>query len=231
MKILLFDIDGTLISTGGAGLAALRAAFTELFGVADPHDVPVSGRTDRGIARELFQLHGIEDSAENWERFRAAYLAHLRQQLPQRPGRLLPGVAELLAGLAGRERVLVGLLTGNTRDGARLKLEYFSIHEHFAFGGFGDRHANRDDVAAEALAAAREHNQGSHRHANHIWVIGDTPLDVSCARAIGARALAVATGGHPAEELAAAEPDLLLPDLADTARVLNWLAEGKPLGA
>ena len=226
MKVLLFDIDGTLISTGGAGLAALRTAFTQLFGVADPQDVPVSGRTDRGIARELFDAHGIEDSPENWERFRDAYLAQLRLQLPRRPGRMLPGVPELLAGLAGRDRVLVGLLTGNTRDGARVKLEHFSIHQHFAFGGFGDRHANRDDVAAEALAAAREHNQGSHRHADHVWVIGDTPLDVRCARAIGARALAVATGGHPAEELAAAEPDLLLPDLSDTARLLNWLADG-----
>lgn len=113
MVVIVFDIDGTLLNTGGAGRAALDAAMRDAFGVPDPHDVPVSGRTDRGIARNLFSLHGIDDTPDHWSRFRDAYLTHLARFLPERPRRVLPGVVSLLERLARREHVATGLLTGN----------------------------------------------------------------------------------------------------------------------
>src|SRR5207302_7838486 len=129
-------------------------------------------------------------------------------------GRVLPGIADLLAHLRQRDQVAVGLLTGNVRAGAQVKLGHFGLFEHFSFGGFGDHHFDRDDVAREALAAVRAHVHPEVTP-DRIWVIGDTPLDVRCARAIGANVLAVATGTHTLAELAAAAPDLVLKDLSD----------------
>lgn len=223
MSVLLFDIDGTLIHTGGAGMAALKEAFRQEFGVAEPAEVPVSGRTDRGIARNLFRAHDVADSEENWSRFRDRYLWHLEAQLPQRTGRILPGVTELLQALTGRSQVLVGLLTGNVRAGARLKLTHFSLMHHFGFGGFGDHHADRDKVAGEALAEGMRHWGEKPFPAERVWVIGDTPLDISCARAIGARVMAVATGSFPRDVLAEFHPDVVLDSLTDTASVLKAL--------
>ncbi len=216
MWVFLFDIDGTLLSTGGAGMAALRAAMQEEFGVAEPQEVPVSGRTDRGIARQLFAAHAMDDTEEHWQRFRNAYLRHLQQQLPQRVGRVLPGVESLLSALATVESARLGLLTGNVRAGADLKLGHYGLASYFAFGGFGDQHADRNAVAAEALTASRQHVTVPGETAR-VWVIGDTPLDVACARSIGARSVAVATGTFSRDELAPSEPDLLLDDLSDTA--------------
>lgn len=223
MLTLLFDIDGTLINTEGAGGAALIEAFREDFGIDTPAKVPFSGRTDRGIGTNLFEQHGIDDSLENWRRLRDGYLARLPIHLSQRNGRILDGVLRLLEQLQAREAIAIGLLTGNLRDGARIKLSYFGLFEHFRFGGFGDEHRDRDGVAEAALAAARQHANSTF-DPRRIWVIGDTPLDVSCARAIDARVLAVATGLHPAAELADAQPDLLLEDLSDTDLVMNALS-------
>lgn len=215
--VFLFDIDGTLIKTGGAGGDALMEAFSETFGIAKPQEVPFSGRTDRGIAQQLFQLHGVEDTQENWELLRQEYLRRLAVYLPQRVGEVLPGVAELLGALSSHSQVSIGLLTGNTREGARMKLEYYALMQHFAFGGYGDIHVNRDGVAWEALDAYRVHANGQSRD-SQVWVVGDTPLDVQCARTIGARVLAVATGWHSRARLEQTNPDLLLDDLraADT---------------
>jgi phosphoglycolate phosphatase-like HAD superfamily hydrolase len=223
MLVLLFDIDGTLINTGGAGGAALRKAFCSEFAIDDPAEVPFAGRTDRGISSNLFREHDIEDSEENWYRLRVGYLERLPFQLSARDGRVLSGVGELLERLQTRAQLAIGLLTGNTAEGARIKLSHYGLYEHFAFGGYGDDHHDRDQVAHEALAEASRHlddDSGSLR----AWVIGDTPLDVRCARAIGASVLAVATGVHSAGELAEAEPDVLLEDLADTQRVLDVLS-------
>ena len=133
------------------------------------------------------------------------------------------GVLRLLEQLQAREAVAVGLLTGNLQDGARIKLGYFGLFEYFKFGGFGDDHRNRDGVAQAALTAAEQHANGSF-DPNRVWVIGDTPLDISCARAINAKVLAVATGLHPTQELAESQPDRLLEDLSDTNVVLNALS-------
>jgi phosphoglycolate phosphatase len=219
MHICLFDIDGTLIASGGAGKAALEAALAEEFGAAHIMDkLQLSGRTDRAIVADLFRLHVIDDTEENHERLRDAYLRHLPRYL--HAGRVLPGIADLLARLAGRQDVAIGLLTGNVRAGAKVKLGYFGLHDYFAFGGFGDHHLDRDDVAREALAEVRRRFNGSIRP-ERIWVIGDTPLDIRCARSIGARAVAVATGWHTLAELTEHQPDLLLADLSNPESLLS----------
>lgn len=222
MVVLLFDIDGTLIHTGGAGGDALLDAFSDWFGVAAPQAVPLSGRTDRGIARHLFGAHDIPDTEANWHAFRRAYVQRLTAYLPLRDGSVLPGIEALLQRLAARTDLAVGLLTGNTRAGARVKLDHFRLSEHFAFGAYGDDHVDRDDVAREALAACGRHLRAE-PVPEQVWVIGDTPLDIRCARAIGARVAAVATGWDSRDELAAAEPDLLLDTLAEPDALLARL--------
>ena len=218
----IFDIDGTLLASGGAGKAALEASFTEEFGVALRQHIPYSGRTDRAITQDLFVFHGIRWSEANWERFLAAYLGHLPRCLAGHQGKVLPGIADLLDTI--RDRFALGLLTGNVRDGARLKLGHYGLFDYFAFGGFGDHHLDRDDVAQEALEVIRSQRNGS-VDLNSIWVIGDTPLDIRCARSIGARAIAVATGTHSLDELAAERPDLLVPDFSDAAPLLALWTE------
>lgn len=221
MNIYLFDIDGTLLSTGGAGGSAFRETLAEEFGVTgEVAHVPMNGRTDRAIARDLFHHHGIADTPENWHRFRDSYLRRLPNHLAAKPGSVLPGIEAILQQLSGKDDVAVGLLTGNLQEGARLKLGYFGIYHHFSFGGFGDHHFHRNDVAQEAFKAVPEHCAGRVT-LERVWVIGDTPLDIHCARAIGAQAVAVATGAYSMEELAAEKPDLLLPDLADPSPLLS----------
>ncbi len=219
MTVFLFDIDGTLVKTGGAGGDALLEAFSVVFGVPEPAEVPFSGRTDRGIARNLCELHQVEDSESNFQLLRDEYLRRLEQYLPLREGEVLPGVERLLGALGARRDVTLGLLTGNTRRGAQMKLEHYGLWHHFSLGGYGDHHADRDRVAHEALAACRA-QLGAELAAEEIWVVGDTPLDVRCARAIGAHAVAVATGWHSRERLADAQPDLLLDDLRHTEQIV-----------
>lgn len=222
MHVLLFDIDGTLINTRGSGLLALQLAFQELCGRAAPDKIDTYGCTDRGIARDLFQMHLLPDCADNWQRFNQAYLRHLAEQLPRRDGYVLPGVASLLETLARRSDVVLGLLTGNTPQGARIKLEYFGIYDHFRFGGFGADHPERNAVAEAALCAARQ--QVNHELVlERVWVIGDTPRDVACARHVGARAVAVASGWHARDVLAEHRPDLLLDDLRHPEPLLSLL--------
>jgi phosphoglycolate phosphatase-like HAD superfamily hydrolase len=217
MIACLFDIDGTLLSSGGAGKHAMYAAITSEFGIADLNDgVPFAGRTDRAIGRDLFLNHGMQDSGANWHRFVRAYLEHLPHSLHTRPGCVLPGVAALLEKLRQREDVAIGLLTGNLRNGAHAKLAHYGIDSYFQFGGFGDDHLDRCDVAREAIGALAAH-VGTEVAAQNVWVIGDTPLDIQCARSVGARVLAVCTGFHAANDLAADRPDLLLPDLSETS--------------
>jgi phosphoglycolate phosphatase len=222
MHFCLFDIDGTLLNSGGAGKIAIETALQEDFGVTIRTQVTYSGRTDRAIARDLMRFHGVAETAENSRRLVSGYLQRLPAALAKHNGRVLPGIAALLQTLAERDDVAVGLLTGNIREGAHVKLGHFGLNDHFAFGGFGDHHWERDDVAREALAAIH----GLHGNTvplQRVWVIGDTPLDVQCARAIGARVVAVATGLHTVDQLRATEPDLLLADLSDHAPLLGML--------
>lgn len=213
MQVILFDIDGTLISTGGAGKAALEAALKSDFDY--PHlieKLQLSGRTDRAIIHDLFAQCGFADCAVQKARLRESYLRHLPDSLARVTGHVLPGVHELITRLKQRSDRAVGLLTGNLRAGARLKLEHYGLHHHFDFGGYGDHHFDRDDVAREAWEEVHQRFNGT-VPADRVWVVGDTPLDVKCARAIGARAVAVATGWHSHEELQASRPDVLVSDL------------------
>jgi phosphoglycolate phosphatase-like HAD superfamily hydrolase len=225
MYVCLFDIDGTLLASGGAGKAAMEAALSSEFGISEiNHDVPFSGRTDRAIGRDLLRLHAVAATEENWQRFLSGYLRHLPGYLASHNGRIMPGIAFLLRSLAERDDIAVGLLTGNVREGARLKLEHYALHQHFAFGGFGDHHWERDDVAREALQVVRQ-NLGDHLDLDRIWVIGDTPLDVRCARCIGVRVAAVGTGWHTMEELQAAQPDLIVEDFSDAEPLLRLFGQ------
>jgi phosphoglycolate phosphatase-like HAD superfamily hydrolase len=222
MNVLLFDIDGTLLYTGGSGMAALRLGFAEVFGRTPPEKISTAGRTDRAIAGDFFRSCEVEDSLENWRRFCEAYLRHLAEQLPLRDGYLFPGVEACLEIMAARDDVVMGLLTGNVFEGARLKLERFGIYNHFQFGGFGEDHKERDGVAMDALAAARDAVDGEFA-LDRVWVIGDTPNDIRCARSIAANAVAVATGIHAKSDLADASPDLLLDDLRQAEQLLELL--------
>ncbi|HZZ79013.1 MAG TPA: haloacid dehalogenase-like hydrolase [Gemmataceae bacterium] len=224
MIACLFDIDGTLLASGGAGKAALELAFTEIFAIPLRVQIPYSGRTDRAIARDLLHSHDIEPSADNWQRLLTGYLARLPASLNRHDGRVLPGILGVLATLRQRNDVALGLLTGNVRAGARVKLGHYGLFEHFAFGGFGDHHFDRDDVAREALAATRTH-LGREPVLERVFVIGDTPLDVKCARAIGAKVIAVATGVHSYEQLREARADLTLHDLSDPTPFFDMLPD------
>jgi phosphoglycolate phosphatase len=221
MLTLLFDIDGTLIRTHGAGKAAMETALRTAFGVTRILDtVPYSGRTDRAIGRELLTVHGFDATPANVTTLTETYLAELPTQLAKLGGEVCPGIADILDATRDRTDVLLGLLTGNIRRGAATKLNHFGLWDHFRVGGFGDDHFDRDDVARSAIQSTETH-LGRSVDANAVWVIGDTPLDVSCARAVGAKVIAVATGWHTLAELGTHKPDLLLNDLSDVAGLLE----------
>jgi phosphoglycolate phosphatase len=225
MHVLLFDIDGTLIHTRGSGMIALRQAFFETFGCEAPVTIDTCGRTDRGIARELFLANQLPDTTENWHRFHQTYLHHLAQRLPLGNGQLLPGVTALLESLAKQSDKFLGLLTGNTPEGARIKLVHFGIDHHFGFGGYGHQHVERNVAAESALSVARQQCNGRLK-LDQVWVIGDTPADILCARHIGARAVAVATGFHDRDSLARQQPDVLLDDFHQAGEWLSLMDTG-----
>lgn len=227
MFVLLFDIDGTLLVSLGAGRKGMERALLTEFGITQPQPVEMLGRPDYAIGLEMLRLHDIPATDTNWHHLRDAYLSHLPNTLAECPGEILPGVKSLLAELAGRDQVHLGLLTGNLRRGAELKLGHYGIWDHFCFGGFGDRHLDRDGVAHEAWGEVNDRfGAAGWLHRDRVLVIGDTPRDIRCARAIGCQAIAVATGGVSVAALAEHEPDLLLDDLADPAPLLQWLDGG-----
>jgi phosphoglycolate phosphatase-like HAD superfamily hydrolase len=228
MYAVLFDIDGTLLLTGGAGKSCFVETFREDFQIANPQgEVPFAGRSDRAIAYDLMQVHGIELSAENWQRFLTGYCRRVEEVLDRSTGGLLPGVVELLDELGRLEHVAVGLLTGNVEHGAWAKLGHYGLADRFAFGGFGDHHTDRNHIATAALRAAELHaakaRNGAPGKLRRVMVIGDTISDVRCARSIGAYSVAVATGSTSLEELAESGPDLALADLTDSDALLAEL--------
>ncbi len=227
---LLFDIDGTLADTMGAGKEALTAAMTSVYGETGPvNTFHFHGRTDPEIVRGLLTAVGWTDSAigrgfrELWPR----YLERLGRELDELDGRAapLPGVVELLERIGADDRFVCGLVTGNLERGARLKLAAAGIAEHFAFGGYGSDAEARDTLPGVALDRAAE-LYGTRFDPARAVVIGDTPADIRCARAGGTRVLAIATGRHSASDLAACAPDAVLPDLADTERALEIFLDG-----
>jgi len=221
--VLFFDIDGTMLHTGGAGQKAMELALREEFRVPEPFEaVHTAGRTDRGIENEVFARCGIPLTDSERQRFTRAYLDRLPDCLRELPGGLLPGVRPLLEELSRNSRVHLSLLTGNYAEGAWIKLQHFDIAHFFTGGAYGDHHPERDDVARTALSHVQSTLQ-KQVPGDAIWVIGDTPADIRCARAIGAKAAAVATGIYAAAELHPHTPDVLFHDLADTTQVLSHL--------
>ncbi len=214
IRLVLFDIDGTLVHTGGAGIKAFARAFATAFGVPDGvGQLKFAGRTDVSLVREFFTLHNIEPSPENFDRFFASYLHWLQQIIPDCKGGACRGVLEFYQSLRAQpEPPLTGLLTGNIKQGARIKLERFDLWDKFPFGGFADDHEERDQIAAAALRRGSRH-LGRDLRGDEVLVIGDTPLDIRCGRAIGAKVLAVATGGSSLEELERHNPDWVAADL------------------
>ena len=221
-KLLLFDIDGTLLASGGAGIQALEIAAREAFGDGGLSGIEVAGRTDSGIARQLLAHHGHAVTPESVAAFLDRYVAHLARLLPLTAGRLLPGIVALLDALRGRPDVVLALLTGNLARGAELKLMHYGVWHYFEFGAYADDHHDRNALGPFAQARALERH-GIDFPPEHIYVLGDTPHDIACARAIGARAVAVATGGCTRAELAGHAPDFLFDDLSDIPAVLAAL--------
>ena len=223
MPVILFDIDGTLIRSGGAGKFAMEAAMKAAFNLDSVRDnVPYSGRTDQAIGGDLLRENGIPVTDATMATLRRAYLEVLPRSLRDQGGTVCLGIPEILRHLAPRPDVLLGLITGNVREGARIKLTHFGLWETFAVGGYGDVHTDRNDVARDALRQVHEH-LGRRVPLEEVWVIGDTPLDVQCARAIGAKAVAVATGWHAIEELHATDADHVMTDFANPAELLSVL--------
>lgn len=223
-RLILFDIDGTLVQ-GGPAKDAFVDAMTETYGTPGPlKEVSFAGKTDPQIARELLRGAGLGDSDidAGLEHLWVKYLANLEALLPEDPVRVLPGVEELLAALMAYDDVGVGLLTGNIVGGARLKLASGGLWEHFTFGSYGSDHEERDELPAIAVGRARE-LYGDLVRAELAVVVGDTPRDVACGRAGGTMTVAVATGSFTPAQLAAAGPDHLLDDFASTRDVVDVL--------
>ncbi|MGI9428811.1 MAG: HAD family hydrolase, partial [Bythopirellula sp.] len=203
MYAVLFDIDGTLLRTGGAGHVAFVETFRDVFQIVDfPAGVPFAGRSDRAIATDVMQLSGIDPSLENWEHFIAGYQQRLDRILADLEGEVLPGVVDVLDRLAADDHAVVGLLTGNTSFGARAKTVAYGLAERFHFGGYGDQRTDRNQIAADARQAAEDFvaEQSGEDSLCGTMVIGDTPADVVCGRAIDAFVVAVATGGSSHDE-------------------------------
>lgn len=227
MKLVLFDIDGTILHGGGAGKRAVTRALIDVFGSAGPSDHRFDGKTDPQIVRELMRHAGHEDPhidakmPELLER----YLQYLDEELQSPPfSRLLPGVGELLDALGARHDIVLGLLTGNLAAGARAKLAAVGIDPNrFRVGAYGSDHEVRGELPAVAQLRARMH-LGLDIPGSDVVVIGDTPNDVMCGKAIGARAIGVATGHYSADDLAQYNPAAVFKDLADTRAVVRAIA-------
>ena len=222
-RLLLFDVDNTLLWSGGAGGRAMGRAFHDLFGIEDGfRDVEFSGRTDRWILASALRGHGIDGDYDAHEaRFLERYYTHLPLTLHEMPGKLMPGFPELLEALSGQREVRLGLATGNFSRAARLKLAHYGIDRYFDGGGFGEASEDRTEVvrlAVERLGAGLPDAEAA--------VIGDTPHDVSSAKANGAIAVAVATGSHTTDELREAGADLVFEDFSDWRRAAASLTGG-----
>lgn len=222
-RLLLFDIDGTLINSGGAGIEALKRALKERFKIVDDlEDIEIAGMTDSGIIVSILNKHKIPANAENVAAFLDSYVHFLSKELPRRKGKLLPGVLELLKRLKARKHVVLALLTGNLSRGAQLKLGHYGVWHFFEFGAFADDHSDRNRLGSFAQARAKE-KHGREFTSEEIDVIGDTPRDIACGKALGARTIAVATGTWSREKLAEHKPDILIDDFSDVERLIDTL--------
>jgi phosphoglycolate phosphatase-like HAD superfamily hydrolase len=204
MIVLFWDIDGTLLTTGKAGVPAWEDAVREVTGRDfELASIRIAGMTDYQIAARTFEMLGLEPASDLLEQLVRRYEERLPLTLPQRQGRALPNVREILDATHGRRDVRSYLLTGNTRGGARAKLSHYGLWDYFPDGAFAQDTGDRASIAARALDLARRSGPLSDER---LYVIGDTPHDVHAANAIGARTIAVATGGYARAELEPHQP-------------------------
>jgi len=219
-RLYLFDIDGTLLSTGGSGRAAMASAFEAVFGVKDAfREVEFTGRSDLAIAHDALRAAALAngDVTALVSRFKRAYVRHLPRLLHDSSGSLLPGVVEILARLNADQAATVSLGTGNFRASATIKLRHYGINQHFRYGGFGDRTTVRAGIIEQGIRSA---NRAAGKHGT-VFVIGDTVYDIAAAKANGAVAVGVATGLPSREELETARPDILLDTLEEAAKAFG----------
>jgi phosphoglycolate phosphatase-like HAD superfamily hydrolase len=225
VRLVLFDIDGTILLTDGAGRRAVYRALIDVFGGMGSANHRFDGKTDPQIVRELMRLDGHDDAHidARMGRTLARYVEFLHEELRSGVGstRLMPGVSDLLDALDARDDILLGLVTGNLAAGARAKLNAAGIDPaRFRVGGFGSDHELRGELPGVAQRRARE-ELGLDVPGNDVVVIGDTPADIQCGRAIGARAIGVATGHYSVEELASYDPAAVFDDLSATDEVIR----------
>jgi phosphoglycolate phosphatase len=224
MKLVLFDIDGTILLTNGAGKRAIQRALIDIFGGTGPDDHRFDGKTDPQIVRELMRIEGHADDHidRHMSPLLDRYVNYLQEELTIGSDgvRLMPGVRELLAALEERRDAVLGLLTGNLEVGARAKLTSAGIDPgRFRIGAYGSDHEVRGELPAVAQRRARE-ELGLEIAGHDVVVIGDTPADLHCGRSIGARAIGVATGHYSVAELSEHDPAAVFPDLSDTRDVV-----------
>jgi phosphoglycolate phosphatase-like HAD superfamily hydrolase len=224
--LILFDIDGTLLLSGRAGLRAMTRAFQDTFGITDAFKGEnFGGRTDSYLVSKALQNAGLPDTPEQHERFRENYIPLLAEEI-EHPGTghkgLMPGARELLEALHDHHHLHLALLTGNYRDAAEIKLQHFEIWDFFEWGAFSDDSADRNELVPIARRRAGTYDIPDEA-IERVIVIGDTPHDIECARVAGARSIAVATGGFTIEQLKEFGADEVLKDLSDTDAVLSLL--------
>jgi len=214
VRLVLFDVDGTLVHTGRAGTRAFAQTFATVFNAPNGVEkISFAGRTDVNLVREFFGLHAIPATPENFERFFDRYVFWLDQMVAHSHGGSCRGVPEFLDGLRGLSRPpVLGLLTGNIRLGAEIKLRRYQLWEIFETGAFADDSEDRNQIAVAALRRGRR-VLGQDLRPDEILVVGDTPFDIRCGKFIGAKVLAVATGGATLEQLKRHQPDWAVADL------------------
>jgi phosphoglycolate phosphatase len=227
VRLVLFDIDGTILRSDGAGRRAMIAALREIFGAAGPENHRYDGKTDPQIVREVMRLEGHHDAHidERMDALMTLYLGLLERELEHGQTLVHPGIFDLLAALERRDDTILGLLTGNLREGAFAKLRAAGIDPaRFRVGAFGSDHEHRPELPA--LARRRAHAElGVDLDGEHLVVIGDTPADIECGRSLGVRAIGVATGSYSVDELRRCEPHAVFETLADTERVVSAIVD------
>jgi phosphoglycolate phosphatase len=224
-KLLLFDIDGTLVSTGGAGGRAMSRAFEDVFGFSNGlGSISMAGRTDAWIVAQMAAEHGLQSDERQFSQFHESYVSHLAREIlqPAPQKGVLAGVRPLLDTLVSYDNAYLALLTGNFKRGAEIKLEYFDLWRYFKGGAFGDDSHDRNGLLWKALANV-EAAGGPVVRPSEVVIIGDTPLDVAVAVAGGARSVGVATGNYDVDTLLESGADAALPDLGNLSAVLAAL--------